>query len=1126
MKRFMTLSFVALHSVLTSTSAAYPVDYPRDEAPTAPTGKEWEQEQNLSLNKELPRATFHSFADLDSALQILPEHSAYWRSLDGEWKFHWARNPDERPADFYRSDFDVSAWDSIPVPSSWQLLGYGVPVYANQPYLFKRDWPRVMGEPPKHFTSYENRNPVGSYRREFTLPSEWDGREIFINFDGVDSFFYLWINGRYVGFSKNSRDPAKFNITRFLQPEKNIVATEVYRFSDASYLECQDMWRLSGIFRSVSLLAKDQVHLRDLFVKTERGADDHWKLRVECDLRGGAVAEKADIALRVFEADSGKEIALGQVERMGSAVEAIVAKPKLWSAEIPSLYKLVVSVTDETGKLRDLVSTHLGFRAVEIRNGVFLVNDQAVKFRGVNRHENFPTTGHAVTREQMELDMKRLKQANVNHVRLAHYTNDPYWYHLCDIHGMYLQDEANIESHGYYYGEESLSHPKEWEKAHVDRIMAMVERNKNHPSVTIWSLGNEAGPGNNFRVAHAALKARDTSRPTHYERNNDIVDMGSNQYPSIGWTQWKAANPDPVKPFYISEYAHIMNNGMGNLADYWEAIDSSDSIFGGGIWEWCDQGLQKTSPEGESYIAYGGDFGDAPNDGQFIVKGVVYANRDPKPCFWEVKKVYQEIAVTAYDPSAGEVTVFNRHFFRDLSGLVLSWQLTDDGTVVASGSMPCPPIGPRMTEPVRLAEHPAVPPPTYGVDRRIRVGFSTTSKSIIGPAGYEIAADQLAVESKPAPKPQWVAAGKKPVVASQDGMTVVSGDGFQVKFDPQSGEIAALDYAGKPVFKPGHGPAFNAFRSPVNNDNWALQGWFGMGLRELIPSAVDFSVDDGDPHVVRISAITDYSGKQAEAVRDFISNNPRIEAAGELPIDATRFRVVNAWVVFPDGSITQQSAISATGRDIVLPKVGFTMELPADYARAEYYGRGPEENYPDRKTGSFLGRWQRDVADFFEPYAKPQDMANREDVSWVALRNAAGAGALFTALDRMSATVLEYTPTELFEASHPHRLPKRPDRVRLDLDAAVLGLGGASCGPGPIERDILKAAQPYGFGFVIRPLKPSDDAAVAARNSRLMAMDTAPVAISVDVTRNLISLHSATPGAKIRYSLGGAPAGD
>jgi len=1071
-------------------------DYPQAAAPDAPSGQEWESEQRLGLNKEKPRATFNSYADVESAKKILPEFSRYRVSLDGAWKFNWVKRPEERPVDFFKPGFDVSGWKEIAVPSSWQMQGYDVPVYSNQAYLFKRDWPRVMGEPPRRFTTFVNRNPVGSYRRDFKIPASWDGREVFINFDGVDSFFYLWINGRYVGFSKNSRNPAEFNITRFLKPGKNVVAAEVYRFSDGSYLECQDMWRLSGIFRSVAIHSKDKTHVRDLFVTTVPAENGQWKLRAAMDIRQGQLIR---VDAMLYD-EAGKAVSpVSVAEEKGANGEmALVqdyAKPALWSAETPNLYTLVVKLTDAGGKVRDIVSTHVGFRDVKIVDGVFLVNGKAVKFKGVNRHENFPRTGHALTRADMELDMKRLKQANVNHVRLSHYPNDPYWYYLCDKYGLYVMDEANIESHGYYYGEESLSHPKEWEAAHVDRIMAMVERDKNHPSVTIWSLGNEAGPGNNFVAGNAAVKARDLSRPTHYERNNGIVDMDSNQYPSVGWTYAKAAQKDHRKPFYISEYAHIMNNGMGNLADYWDAIETSDNIFGAAIWEWSDQGLEKTAADGRKFIAYGGDFGDFPNDGQFIVKGVVYANRDPKPDFWEVKKVYQDISVAADDTGTGgisgtgEIEIFNKHFFKDLSGYELAWELTGDGTVIGSGKLPAPAVAPRaklkvkLPLPALIAKSSAARPGVAGVDYRLRVGFRTTTDTILGPAGYEVAAEQLAVKNPAGDaKPALAAAGDKPSVSDNGELTTVSGKDFRAVFDRKTGGLTALEYAGKPVFKPGKGPALNVFRAPVNNDRWAMNDWFGLGLRHLEARPVSFTVEKTGGHTVRIAAISDYSGAKAERVSDYGSNKPKISATGKhLPSDAPVFRVVSAWTVYPDGSVALQSAISATGRDIPLAKVGFTMELPAAYSKAEYYGRGPEENYPDRKTGSFLGRYSRAVKDFFEPYPKPQDMANREDVSWVALRDESGSGVLFAGLGKMSATVLPYTAGELAAAAHPTDLPANPDRTRLDLDAAVLGLGGASCGPIPIERDIVRTGAAHRFGFVIRPLRAKADAAELAR---------------------------------------------
>lgn len=1062
-------------------------DYPRAIAPDVPSGQEWESEQSLGLNKEKPHATFNSYADVESAKKVLPEFSQYRVSLDGAWKFNWVKRPEERPVDFFKPEFDVSGWKEIAVPSSWQTQGYDVPVYSNQAYLFKRDWPRVMGEPPRRFTTFVNRNPVGSYRRDFEIPASWAGREVFINFDGVDSFFYLWINGQYVGFSKDSRDPAEFNITRFLKLGKNVAAVEVYRFSDGSYLEDQDMWRLSGIFRSVAIHSKDKTHVRDLFVRTTPEESGQWKLSAAVDIRTADASERIRIDAMLYD-EAGKKVSpLSIAEERGANGEMVLAQsyahPALWSAETPSLYTLVVKLTGAGGRIHDIVSTHVGFRDVKIVDGVFLVNGKAVKLKGVNRHENFPRTGHALTHADMELDMKRLKQANVNHVRTSHYPDDPYWYYLCDKHGLYVMDEANIESHGYYYGKESLSHPKEWEAAHVDRIMAMVERDKNHPSVVIWSLGNEAGPGNNFVAGNAAIKARDLSRPTHYERNNDIVDMDSNQYPSVAWTYAKAARKDHQKPFYISEYAHIMNNGMGNLADYWDAIERSDNIFGASIWEWSDQGLEKTARDGREFIAYGGDFGDFPNDGQFIVKGVLYANRDPKPDFWEVKKVYQDIAVAAEDAGSGEIEIFNKYFFKDLSGYELAWELTGDGAVLGSGKLPAPAVAPRAKLKVKLPlpELNARP----GVDYRLRVGFHTTTDTILGPAGYEIAAEQLAVKNPAGDaKPALAAAGDKPGVSDNGELATVSGKGFRAVFDKRTGELAALEYAGKPVFKPGKGPALNVFRAPVNNDRWAMSNWFGLGLRHLEAKAVAFTVEKTGGNTVRIATISDYSGAKAERVSGYGSNQPKISATCEdLPADAPVFRVVSLWTVYPDGSVARQSAISATGRDIPLAKVGFTMELPAAYSKAEYYGRGPEENYPDRKTGSFLGRYSRAVKDFFEPYAKPQDMANREDVSWVALRDESASGVLFAGLGKMSATILPYTADELAAAAHPIDLPASPGRTRLDLDAAVLGLGGASCGPIPIERDIVKAGAAHHFGFVIRPLGAKADAAELARVS-------------------------------------------
>lgn len=707
--------------------------YSSDEAPR---GTEWETPQVLALNKEQPRATFYPFADVESALAIFPDaDSKYWKSLDGLWKFHWVKTPEARPMDFYKKDFDVSEWDEIPVPSNWNVAGlskkgnghhkYGIPIYVNQPVIFEHevkvdDWKKgVMREPrDSRRTTFEYRNEVGSYRRDFNVPAEWDGREIFLNFDGVDSFFYLWVNGQYVGFSKNSRDPACFDITKFVKAgEPATIAVEVYRNSDASFLEAQDMVRLPGIFRTVSVYSTPKIFLRDIFVKPSDAGT--LEISAELENRGNAETQgktpSCKIRYSLFENELYGDVPAGakpvatvetpacDVPATNESVDAPAAKislldAKLWSAEEPHCYTLVAELLDDSGNVLETISVQTGFRTVEIKNAVddfgkngrwFFVNGKTVKLKGVNRHETHPERGHALTRADMEEDVKLMKRANINHVRNSHYPDAPYWYFLCNKYGLYLEDEANIESHEYYYGEESLSHPVEWKAAHVARVLEMANRNKNQPSIVIWSIGNEAGPGENFVHAYNALKALDASRPVQYERNNSIVDMGSNQYPSVGWVEGTArGEPGRKYPFHISEYAHSMGNALGNLKDYWDAIESSNYIMGGAIWEWVDHALYNYDAEtGKRFLAYGGQFGEFPNDAQFLLDGVINADRTPKPQYFEVKKVFQNVGLKALDPRAGTIEIFNKNYFVDLSSFDVVWTLTEDGKKIAGGAL-------------------------------------------------------------------------------------------------------------------------------------------------------------------------------------------------------------------------------------------------------------------------------------------------------------------------------------------------------------------------------------------------------------------------------------------------------
>ena len=1104
-------------------------------AQDAPAGTEWQEEQNLSLNKEKPRASFMSFPDLDSAKAVLREKSPFFQSLDGAWKFHWAGNPSERPADFHKPDFDVSAWKDIPVPSNWQLEGYDIPIYSNQAYTFKRDWPKVMGEPPKDWPAYKDRNPVGSYRRSFTLPANWDGKEVFVNFDGVDSFFYLWINGKYVGFSKDSRTLAAFNITKALQPGENVIAAEVYRYSDGSYLECQDMWRLSGIFRSVYLNATPKLQIRDVFALPDLDADyKNGTLSVKTTLRNLDMAARPLPALSVQLLDeSGKPLVSDSIPASGDlapgtekeiTAKLSVANPHKWTAETPNLYTVVITGDGES------VSFRTGFRKVEIKGGRYLINGQPVKLKGTNRHEMEPDTGHAVSRERMMQDIIRLKEANINHVRTCHYPNDPYWYELCDIHGIYLMDEANIESHGYYYGEQSLSHPPEWKAAHVDRVVNMVHRDKNHPSVIFWSLGNEAGPGKNFEAAHDALKAIDTSRPDHYERNNKIPDVDSTMYPGVDWVASLAAQKGRTKPFYICEYAHTMNNAMGNLDDYWQAIDSSDNIIGASIWEWQDQSIYakeidgkvtvdldrgKPEPGVKKFEAYGGNFGDKPNDGLFILKGVVFANRDPKPAFAEVKRVYQDIVVTSEDPTSNRVEVFNKYFFRNLSDFDIRWSLSENGKVIDEGTLPSLDLAPRQKTgfviPFKKIERVAMS------DYQIRVSFHLKEDTAWQKKGYEVAASQiLSPRTERAMVSMKVKNNGFKVTDANGEITVSGGDlitnraGFRFTFDRKTGGLISLFPGDKEL----PNTKLNAFRAFTDNDKWTANAWFGNGLHTLFDKATEVQVDTSSGDYVRIIARVKSQGQSSDKVPEQNSGYHKIVKGAPIGKDGFHFESIYTWTIFPGGILSFDAAGYGVGPSIVIPCIGQELHFPPEMNRFTWFGRGPDENYPDRKTGSDIGRYSATVQDLFVRYPKPMDMANHEDLRWCSITNANGGGYVIVPRgETMSAAALPWSAMELLQARHPQDLPPSK-RTVLTLSDRVLGLGGASCGPIPLQRDIVRSDS-YHFGFTLYGLLPGED---AADFGKLDVPVTAPVLIRR--YRGRIELSSATPGAKIRYRIG------
>uniref|UniRef100_UPI0039A53CAC glycoside hydrolase family 2 TIM barrel-domain containing protein n=1 Tax=Ornithobacterium rhinotracheale TaxID=28251 RepID=UPI0039A53CAC len=1124
----------------------------------APTGKEWQSEQELSLNKEQPRAYFFSFDSEENARKVLPENSSFWKSLNGNWKFHWVKTPEERPKDFFKPSYNVNQWDNIEVPSNWNMVGvqkdgslkYGVPIYVNQPVIFQHkvavdDWRGgVMREPKKDWTTYIYRNEVGSYRRDFTLPSDWDGREIFIDFDGVDSFFYLWINGKYIGFSKNSRNTASFNITPYVKKGNNVVAVEVYRNSDGSFLEAQDMFRLPGIFRTVALRSTPKVQIRDLNVIPDLDAQyQNGALNITAEIRNldKKTAKGYTLAYKIFEnklySDENQPVKnvavqahLGNVKSNQTEISKTVLKldnPKKWSAERPYRYTLLAELKDKKGKVVDRVSTYVGFRKVEIKDTpaaqdefglagrYFYVNGKTVKFKGVNRHETNPVRGHAITRQQMEEEVKLMKRANINHVRNSHYPDDPYWYYLCNKYGIYLEDEANIESHEYYYGKASLSHPEEWRKAHIARVMEMAHANVNNPSIVIWSLGNEAGPGKNFEYAYQALKNFDPSRPVQYERNNDIVDIGSNQYPSIAWTYGAATGKYNIKyPFHISEYAHSMGNACGNLADYWDAIESSNFICGGAIWDWVDQAMRNYDPKtGAPYMAYGGDFGDTPNDGQFVMNGIVFADLSPKPQYFEVKKVYQNIGVTR---KGNQLEIFNKNYFKDLSDYDVTWQLLENGTPVQHGTLDVGTIPARGKKTVNLPV--ALNSLNQNAEYFLNIDFTLKSDQPWAKKGYVQAQEQFLLQkAENKASIAKVSQGTALQMQKSADFTTISGKDFTVKFDNHTGAIFSLKYGEENIFVNGEGPQLDAFRAFVNNDNWAYQKWFELGLHNLKHKATAanvvknangtytlyFTVESQAPNAAKILGGTSSGHNEVEELKD--------RKFGE---DDFKFVTNQIYTVYKDGSVELQANISSNNPNVILPRLGYTMELPKKFDNFTYYGKGPHDNYNDRMAGAFVQIYKNKVKDEFVNFPKPQDMGNHEGVRWLALTDAQEQGAVFIPNSPMSASALEYSAMDLIMAPHPHELPKS-EKIHVRIDAMVTGLGGNSCGQGaPLAKDRVYA-KPHSMGFIIRP---------AGRNLSQIA-DVAPAGeMPLSISRDAqgkVSIISADKTQKIAYSING-----
>lgn len=1031
---------------------------------------DWENPRVVERNKEPAHASLIPFPDEERAFKGEREESPWFILLNGDWKFKLVQNPYSVPEGFFREEFNVDDWDTIPVPSNWQMFGYDKPIYTNVMYPFSADPPRVPRDD----------NPVGLYRRSFNIPIDWSGRQVFLVFEGVDSAFYVWVNGEPVGYSQGSRLPAEFNITSCVHTGRNTLAVQVLRWSDGSYLEDQDMWRLSGIYRDVYLFSTPNVHVRDFFVRTELDrdyVDATLKVRVHVKNYSEQPVENCRVEVKLLDAE-GKPVfdkpLLRVLDRVRAKNETVlefeqkVKKPCKWSDENPYLYTLIITLKNSSGDVLEVESCRVGFRQIEVKNGQILVNGVPIVFKGVNRHEHDDIRGKAVTLDSMVKDIKLMKQFNFNAVRTSHYPNDPRWYDLCDRYGIYVIDEANIECHGlanigwFGYRKEPANDP-EWLNAFMERCVRMVERDKNHPCVIMWSLGNESGYGPNHDAMAAWIHHYDPTRLVHYEgtihaarvlgRVPQIVDVISVMYPSIDMLVKLAEDLSDERPIIMCEYAHSMGNSTGNLKEYWEVIDRYRRLCGGFIWDWVDQGLRKRTEDGVEYWAYGGDFGDEPNDGNFCINGLVWPDRTPKPAMWECKKIFQPVKVEPIDLARGKVRIINGYRFTDLSRLDIFWELYEDGELIQQGQLPklyTPPGGSEIiTIPFKMPE------PKPGAEYWLMMRFKLDHDTLWAEKGHEVAWEQFKMPFKVPPGP-IVKVEDMPSVQleEEESKAVILGADFRLVFDKEKAQIVSFDYRGSELIK--SGPVLNVWRAPTDNDtagmkwrgldNGMAAEWRKFGLDRVVHKVKNVRVEQVTPQSVRIY----------------------VESETRAPDVADGFSCRYIYRVYGSGDVIIESKIVPSDRLPPLPRIGLQFRIPGEYNTFTWYGRGPHENYCDRKEGAAVGVYSGTVDDQYVPYIMPQENGNKTDVRWVSLTNEEGIGLLAIGMPIMEVSAHHFTTEDLTRARHTFEL-KRRDDITLNLDYRQSGLGGASCGPDTLPKYKIKP-EPVRFSVRIRPV--------------------------------------------------------
>ncbi len=1074
---------------------------------SAQTGKEWDDPKTTSVNREtahtisIPARTESDVTHNDMTL------SPWYMSLDGKWKFQWVKSPTLAKETVCAKDYNDAAWTDIDVPSSWQVWGlqhgksWDKPLYCNvaYPFTFDQTTFSVMANRPDWMTYNSNMpNPVGTYRRTFTVPEEWKGRDIYVRFNGVGHGYYLWINGNRIGYSEDSYLPSEFNITPYLEEGENSIALQVYRFTSGSFLECQDYWRLTGIHRHCFLWAAPKTQIRDYFFTTSLTKNyTVAKANVKVTVTGLEALPGATVEARIE--DNGSAIASASMAASGElSLDMDVASPRLWSAERPNLYDLVLTLKDANGNTIDIRGSKVGFRQVAIRSdGALTINGKRMVFHGVNRHDFSPVNGRAITAEEIEEDIRTMKRLNINAVRTSHYPNDPVFYDLCDRYGLYVLAEADVECHA----NQSLSSNSLFRPAMVERSVNQVLWMRNHPCIFMWSFGNESGNGDNFKYVGEAIKKLDKTRPTHYEGNSDYADVSSTMYASYETIEWIGSSRNGKtgqKPHIQCENSHSMGNSMGNVRDMFDLYEKYPCLTGEFIWDFKDQGLLTKSSSGQEYWAYGGDFGDSPNDGNFCINGLVRPDWSLTSKSYNTKKVYQPLEFKAANTSSGSngklsFRIKNKMAFLPSSAYDVIYTLEDeDGSVLSSGT---------IADEVAAGDSAVVSIDTSALtslqaSHEAFLHFQAKQKTatLWAEAGYVVAEEKLTVRK--AEKPIYKPAASEALSVENGTSTItVSNSRFKATFSKTQGTLSGYTYDGVQMMS--KALLLNTFRLPTDNDGRRCESWDNMGLRKLTVKGLsaDVVTSDEDNTTVTVNMTSRHTGK-----------------------NGTVFDVVMCFIVSADGTIMVNSLVRPSAMGAVMPKIGFRLEMPSAMEQLQWLGRGPWDSYPDRKESCLPGLYTSTVTLQREDYIKPQEHGTKQEVRWMALTNGDGQGLLFAAPQQMAASAVHFRPEDNYtdrnnRSMHTYQFKTCANTI-VSLDAATRGLGNASCGPDVRDKYELKAAN-TAFCFFIMPLGKDDQAAAKARVEWPACQ---PVSCERQ-SNGRIKMTTPTQGATIWYSI-------